>query len=161
MRARVAVRRTAAVSALALTTTIALAGQPASAADPRRSALTLTRATATSFNQPTAVTHAGDGRLPAIPQLAGLGTRRKVRTERMVGSAGRRRRIVKTIQPVARQRLRLKTLVSAAGDCVTAVQPFITNFMDRADVSGRCTLAAHATFRPVAEKEIRAGRVIR
>ncbi|MEO6713148.1 MAG: PQQ-dependent sugar dehydrogenase [Mycobacteriales bacterium] len=63
MPAGASARRTAAVSALALTMTIALTAQPAAAADPRRVAVTLSRVTPTSFNQPTAVTHAGDGRL--------------------------------------------------------------------------------------------------
>lgn len=59
----VTVRRTAVVSALALTATLGVLAEPAQAADPRHVAVTLTRVTSTGFNEPTVVTNAGDARL--------------------------------------------------------------------------------------------------
>ena len=63
MRHLATARRTAAVCTFALTATLSGYAGPAQAADPRRVAVALTRATATSFAEPTVVTNAGDARL--------------------------------------------------------------------------------------------------
>ena len=63
MRVPATIRRTAAVSALALSASVGIVAGTAQAADPRRLAVTATVATPFRFAEPTVVTNAGDARL--------------------------------------------------------------------------------------------------
>lgn len=63
MRVAASIRRTAAVSVVALLASLGVTAGTAQAADPRRLAVTATAATTYRFNEPTVVTNAGDARL--------------------------------------------------------------------------------------------------